>query len=394
MRTVATDDLQAGMMIAEDFRNLHGVAYLKAGTILTDRSIRQLQTMGVTQATICDGGENPTTPDTSGLQEHLTKTQRFAHAIVKEKLDAFCLDGLMNPVFLRGSLPRIIRKILDTEEDLIALTQILEHDEYTFRHSVGVAIVSGFIGRLCHYSPKKLFPLVRGGFLHDIGKIDVPVEILNKPAKLSNEEFEIVQRHPVTGGERLLAARGENARTLSLMAVQHHQHIDGTGYPASQASEAINRLARVVAIADVYDALTSARSYKVAYKPHIAYRIMKKLSRGQFDERLLDLFFNNLVIFPVGSVLETSAGFAIVKAAPFGATVRPRICVFADDRYHMHDPFEIDLSKVPGVSVSSLLEDISLISLTSRLRLNPAELLENDYPEISSLDDLPNGKSA
>ena len=152
----------------------------------------------------------------------------------------------------------------------------------------------------------------------------------------------------------------------------------------------INKFSRIVAIADVYDALTSARSYKVAYKPHIAYRIMKKFSRGQFDERLLDLFFNHLAIFPVGSILETSAGFAIVKAAPFGATTQPRICVFANDRYQLLEPFELDLAKATGVSVSSLLEDIGLIALTSRLRFDPSELLAGDYPDKTS-DWLPAG---
>ncbi len=390
MRIVAIEALQAGMVAAEDFQNLHGVTYLKAGTVLTQRSIQQLLEMGVTQVAVCDADESPATDAPASRQDRLAETRRLAREVICKKLDRLRLEGLVDPVLLEGLLPHVLKKVLDHEEDLVPLTQILEHDEYTFRHSIGVAIYSGFIGRLCHYSQKKLFSLVRGGFLHDIGKIDVPEEILNKPSKLSDEEFRIIQRHPVTGGKRLIAAHGEHALALSRIAFQHHQHIDGTGYPSSGSPGAISRPARIVAIADVYDALTTARSYKVAYKPHIAYRIMKKLSRGQFDERLLDLFFNNLIIFPVGSVLETSAGFAVVKAAPFGSAAKPRICVFANERYQMHEPFEIDLAKSPAVSVSSLLEDISLISLTSRLRFNPAELLEHDYPEKT----FPSGKSA
>ncbi len=380
MQTLPISDLQPGMITAEDFRTLHGVAYLKAGTVLTERSIRQLRDRGVSQAAILDESEVPEAE--AGDQEfHLTRTWRLARSVAAEKLEILTQEGLVDPAFLHGPLVRALRNVLGAEENLVLMDQLLAHDEYTFRHSIGVAIYSGFIGQLCHFSQKKLHSLVLGGFLHDIGKLDVPEEILNKPSKLDDAEFEIVQRHPETGEARLRAYSGPRAQTMAEIASQHHQHLDGGGYPLLKPTGTISRFSRIVAIADVYDALTSARSYKVAYKPHIAYRIMTKLSRGQFDDRLLNLFFNHLIIFPVGSVLETSAGFAIVKKAPFGATAHPRICVFADSYYRMIEPYEVDLARAADISVSSLLEDISLISLTTRLHFNPAELLEQDYPE-------------
>ena len=141
----------------------------------------------------------------------------------------------------------------------------------------------------------------------------------------------------------------------------------------------IHRFARIVAIADVYDALTTQRSYKPAYKPHIAHRIMTRCSTGQFDPDLLNLFFNNVAIYPTGTVLKTTMGYAIVKKSEFGRTMTPNICIFADlDQQLVPNPFDVDLQYCPSNTVQTVVEDMELLPLCYYLDFDPAQLL-SDY---------------
>ena len=193
-----------------------------------------------------------------------------------------------------------------------------------------------------------------GGLLHDLGKIDVHTDILNKKRSLSTSEFDIMRQHPTTGARRILKMSGlPKSSLLAAIAGQHHEHIDGTGYPRGIKGEQIHRFAKITAVADVYDALTSERPYKKAYMPNIAYNIMYNINKGQFDRKLLDTFFNNVALYPEGSVLKTTFGFAVVKESKFGRTTTPIIILFADTNGKLlKQRSVIDLSDVPNGSES------------------------------------------
>ena len=157
----------------------------------------------------------------------------------------------------------------------------------------------------------------------------------------------------------------------------------------------IHRFARIVSIADVYDALTTQRSYKPSYKPHIAHRIMTRCSVGQFDLDLLNLFFNNVAIYPTGTVLKTTMGYAIVKKSEFGRTMAPNICIFADEEQKLVPrPFDVDLQYCPSNTVQTVVEDMELFPLCYRLNFDPAQLLDNCDTSKNRIESIPDASAS
>lgn len=384
MKEVPLKDVAPGMILARDVLTARGIVHLRTGTELTRLYINQLAEMGVTSVEIFTDGEYDQNSIVSAGTA-LSEAKTAGLAIVSKKLKNLTDVQLLNPSLIDGPIHRLFNEALDNENNLKALRDLRTHDPYTFMHSIDVAIISGIIGKIAGYDRARLALLVRSGLLHDLGKLVVPPEILNKPGKLTDEEFATIKLHPMAGWSQMMTWDDPAREQLAAVALQHHKKLNGSGYPMRDSGDSLSPLAEIVAIADVYDALTSERSYKVAYKPHIAYKIMTRLSRGQFNPELLESFFDQIAIYPVASTLETSAGFAIVKSAEYGKTTHPRILVFATDRYQLIDePYEVDLSKDPSITISSVLEDMGLLALTSRLRINPKDFMEKEYPEKKS----------
>jgi HD-GYP domain-containing protein (c-di-GMP phosphodiesterase class II) len=288
----------------------------------------------------------------------------------------------INISLLQKPAHHILDDILAHQKDLVQLSDVRQHDTYTFAHSVNVAVLSGLLGVVLGYSTANLITLILGGLLHDIGKVVVPREILNKPGRLTKDEFDIIRMHPTAGRKQIdLMTDEPRAHLLGLIAEQHHEHMDGRGYPFGLTEDKIAQLAKVVAIADVYDALTSQRSYKDPYPPHIAYNIMKNLSVGQFDRKMLEMFFQNVAIYPVTTVLETNLGIGIVKKAHFGKTLYPDVCIFADrKREFLEEPFIMKLSEEPGVDILRVFNDEELLRFIDTTGVDPFVFLEKSYP--------------
>jgi HD-GYP domain-containing protein (c-di-GMP phosphodiesterase class II) len=175
-------------------------------------------------------------------------------------------------------------------DDIHGLLQgVRDHDNYTFSHSLRVAVYLSMLGRSCGLTGDDQNILTIGGLLHDIGKIAIPPLILNKAGKLNDEEFEIMKGH-VPATLKLLARSPGMPRGALIIAGQHHEKIDGSGYPDGLAGGRLNDLARMAAIADVFGALTDRRVYKAAMPPERAFAIMSGEMRQHLDPRLLSLF--------------------------------------------------------------------------------------------------------
>ena len=165
-------------------------------------------------------------------------------------------------------------------------------------------------------------------------------------------------------------------KAIADIAYQHHEHLDGHGYPNHLADEQISEFARIVAITDVYDALTTQRPYKKAYSSHIAYKIMTKCSGKHFEPLLLDLFFNHVALFPTGTVLKTALGYAIVKSTTIGMTQYPKVILFADsNRRLLNTPVTMEVSQQEPGFIKSVLDGAELTSLCFHMKFNPAVLL-------------------
>ena len=367
-------DLQPGMVSAQSIYDRKGELALARGTSITREHIDRLAKMDVLELSVMSSDPDISVAPPDDVLEESTRAD--AIHMVYDTFHHLEETGELDPAALTTTAESILTNALENRENLVQLTDIRMHDDYTFGHSVNVALLSAILGSLCDLSGADLITLVMGGLLHDIGKLIIPPDILTKSEQLSSRDLYIIRMHPEAGRIKLNTLSVPNAQMLAVIAGQHHEHIDGRGYPDHLVGNQIHRFSRIVAIADVYDALTSARAYKPAYRPHIAYKIMTKCSPGQFDEKLLKLFFDNVAIYPVGTVLRTTMGYAVVKEAKYGHTQTPTVCVFGTLAGEaLEHPFTINLSKCAPDTVVSVLEELELIPLMFRMHVNPSQFL-------------------
>ena len=187
------------------------------------------------------------------------------------------------------------------------------HDDYTYLHSVAVCALMLSLARQLNLDDEQARLAGLGGLMHDLGKAAMPLEVLNKPGKLTDAEFAIVKRHPVEG-EKMLRSGGAEPAALDI-ALHHHEKMNGTGYPDRLAGDAISLLARMGAVCDVYDAVTSVRAYKCPWDPSAAMRQMSKWE-GHFDKRIFSAFVKAVGIYPVGSLVRLSSQRLVVVVEP------------------------------------------------------------------------------
>ena len=381
------NQLKTGMVTAQSIFNEKGAPFLVRGTPLTDRYIYRLRQLSIPELHVTSLSSNFQLPPPPDIVEERTRVQAVDN--VAETFREAEENGRFDMTRLEKCADFLVRDIMAKKKNLVQITDIRLHDSYTFSHSVNVAVLSTMLGDLCGYSKRKLQIITLGGLLHDIGKLAVPTPILNKSGSLTAGEFKIIRRHPSEGRKILKELNSPIASILAIIAVQHHEHLDGSGYPYHVRGKSIHPYSRITAIADVYDALTSVRPYKRAYKPNVVYRMMMQNSTGHFDMDRLRLFFDNVAIYPVGTVMKTQLGYAIVKKVVFGHTLAPVVIVFADKNGNLlKKPFGVNLAHCRRDVIQYVMDDVELLNFIRHTGIDPAVFLDDDlramkdYPRI------------
>ena len=194
---------------------------------------------------------------------------------------------------------------------LLGMSTIRDYDDYTYAHSVNVAILSLCLGKNIGLSRSSLYRLGVAGLVHDLGKVEVPKEILNKPGKLTADEFKEIEKHPIKSVGQILKIEAERDIKIKLFLppLEHHMKYDLSGYPKIRRSQTLSLFGRIIAIADVYDALTSPRTYRpTAFSPEKVLAYMLQGSGKDFDPILLKVFINMVGAYPVGTLVELDTG--------------------------------------------------------------------------------------
>ncbi|MBP8867034.1 MAG: HD-GYP domain-containing protein [Propionivibrio sp.] len=231
---------------------------------------------------------------------------------------------------------------------LISLARLKTADDYTYMHSVAVCALMIALSKQLGLSEQETRRAGIAGLLHDLGKMLVPMEVLNKPGKLTDEEFAIIKKHPEEGHRLLFGNPGADEVMLDVV-LHHHEKIDGTGYPKGLKGEEISLFAKMGAVCDVYDAITSNRPYKAGWPPSESLRKMAEWAKGHFDQRVFQAFVKSLGIYPIGSLVRLESGrLGLVIDQSEKSLLAPCVKVF----YSTHSqarilPEIIDLSR-PG----------------------------------------------
>lgn len=239
----------------------------------------------------------------------------------------------------------ISASVLRNPAALISLARLKTADDYTYMHSVAVCALMVALARQLDLDPAQSRRAGMAGLLHDVGKMAIPAEVLNKPGKLSDEEFNLIKTHPAEGHAMLRNGADIDAVSLDVV-LHHHERMDGSGYPDRLPAEQISLFARMGAVCDVYDAITSDRAYKKAWDPAEALRKMAEWSQGQFDPPIFQAFVKSVGIYPVGSLVKLKSGrLGVVVEQSEKSLLTPTIKVFFSTRANSRIPPElIDLS--------------------------------------------------
>lgn len=230
---------------------------------------------------------------------------------------------------------------------LISLARLKTADDYTFMHSVAVCALMIALARQLGLDEQQTREAGMAGLLHDLGKAMMPIEVLNKPGKLTDEEFALIKTHPEEGHKLLLEGKGVTD-TIKDVCLHHHEKVDGTGYPKGLNGDTMTLFAKMGAVCDVYDAITSNRPYKAGWDPAESIKRMAEW-KGHFDPIVFQAFVKSLGIYPIGSLVRLESGkLGVVIEQGEQSLLKPKVKVFFSTKSQAYlRPEIIDLARSP-----------------------------------------------
>lgn len=299
---------------------------------------RQLEANGI-RAIEVGPIEAPAANSARGLTAVANRTEMseiYAHTLdlVKEVMDEAVTRKVVNVRKAKRTMQYVVDTVMTDENTMLGLATIRNYDEYTYSHSINVTFYAVALAQRLGFPKNILSHLGLAALFHDLGKLFIPLSILNKPAKLTPDEWDVVRTHPIAGAECLIRMKewSDLAARMIVVAYEHHLNYDLSGYPRLTQKKDVALFSKIVTLADCYDALGRARAYRhVAYGSEKILGIMLEQSGKTFDPALVKIFINMIGIYPLGSLVELDTKErGVVKRIPEGSGLadRPLVCLF------------------------------------------------------------------
>jgi len=355
MVLVDLDKINEGQIIARNIYLSDGRVLLGAGVPFQKKYIKRLKHLGISSAYIIDE-RFKLFQDLIKVEDIISDATRLESIqVTKECMDNIVRGQNIDDRKVMKTINHIIDDLLSQKEILVNLSDIRTFDDYTFAHSSNVAVLSIMVGLRLGLNQLELRNLGIGALLHDVGKTHIPIEVLNKPGKLDEEEFNLIQNHSTYGFEIIRETKDLNLLAAHV-AYQHHERYNGTGYPRKLQGEEISLFARIVAIADVYDALVADRPYRKRMLPHEAFEFLMAYSYTHFDHDLIKIFLQHIPPYPVGTMVRLNNGEkAVVIKQNAKILLRPVVIAFERGDLALCPPEERDLAKFYTLMIEEVL---------------------------------------
>lgn len=319
MKIIPTEYLVPGMTLAEDVVTQNNQVIAGRATILTDKLISRLEFYKIEAVKVST--EQFDTEATAAVvkpkySEKIKSSEEFQ--TFSKKLDSTTAafssklaellegDAPLDMDYLYKNVIDIIPETATTINIFDMIHNTRQHNDPVYAHSINVALIANILGRWLDFSDEDLKVLTVAGLLHDVGKSRIPENILNKPGKLSSSEFEIIKNHPIYG-HNLLKGRGIDSRILNA-TLQHHERCDGSGYPNGLKNDEIDSFAKIIAIADVYDAMTASRDFRSSTCPFKVVALFEQEGLGKYDPHYILIFLERIVLTYINNNVQLSDG--------------------------------------------------------------------------------------
>ena len=320
---MSTRVIKPGMILEQTIADRADRVLIARGTQLDEYLIESMRKMGITGVYIRTGViEDKDTEEqpviTAQVQQKIDQRQVKDRAKVhlSESVKKRVAEGIQylyqdtessNFMDVTRSITNDLVKAID-DNDAIAvdISALKVSDEYTFKHSVDVATMAMIVSRQYGFNDEQVQQIGVSGLLHDIGKSRIPTEVLNKAQKLTDEEFALIKKHSLLGYE-ILKDKPELSNAVKMGVLQHHEKINGSGYPMGVTEEQIHIFAKIIAVTDIYDALVTERPYKKAFTPRNAVEMIMAMT-GELDLQVMQSFLESVILYPVGTNVDLSNG--------------------------------------------------------------------------------------
>lgn len=330
------------MRIDENLKDRMDRVLIEKGTVLNQHQIHALYQLRIPGVQILEGEEEPeAAPEeppviTEETQRKIEKNrvEDPARVQLSESIKKRVSEGIQylyndteSDAFSETSnnvTKQLLQAIEDNNAIAVDISALKTSDEYTFKHSVDVATMSMIVARKMGMDDKDVYNIGVSGLLHDMGKSKIPLEILNKPARLTTEEFEVMKQHSVFG-YRILNQKKDFTAEIAMAVLQHHEKMNGKGYPLGVKADKISPYAKILSVVDVYDALVTERPYKKGMSQRDAIELLMSMTE-ELDIEVMRNFLASVILYPVDSIVQLSNGekAVVVKNHP-DAVLRPTV---------------------------------------------------------------------